>query len=62
MARLREKAKPGIERDKALANISRSHYVVISRGGGKLVGWLVGWSLTSLFSTNTAISESKASL
>jgi len=22
-----------------------------------LVGWLVGWSLTSLFSTNTAISE-----
>jgi len=21
------------------------------------VGWLVGWSLTSLFSTNTAISE-----
>ena len=23
----------------------------------RLVGWLVGWSLTSLFSTNTAISE-----
>jgi len=22
-------------------------------------GWLVGWSLTSLFSTNTAISETK---
>ena len=22
-------------------------------------GWLVGWSLTSLFSTNTAISEMK---
>jgi len=24
---------------------------------GSIVGWLVGWSLTSLFSTNTAISE-----
>jgi len=24
-----------------------------------LVGWLVGWNLTSLFSTNTAISETK---
>jgi len=24
---------------------------------GWLVGWLVGWNLTSLFSTNTAISE-----
>jgi len=23
-------------------------------------GWLVGWSLTSLFSTNTAISETTA--
>jgi len=27
---------------RALANISRSHYAVILRGGGKLVGWLVG--------------------
>jgi len=24
-----------------------------------LVGWLVGWSLMSLFSTNTAMSETK---
>jgi len=23
------------------------------------VGWLVGWSLTSLFNTNTTISETK---
>jgi len=27
----------------------------------QLVGWLVGWSLTSLFSTNTAISETNYS-
>jgi len=27
--------------------------------GKTFCGWLVGWSLTSLFSTNTAISETK---
>jgi len=26
------------------------------------IGWLVGWSLTSLFSTNTAISETIATI
>jgi len=28
-----------------------------SNEGTKKVGWLVGWCLMSLFSTNTAISE-----
>jgi len=29
----------------------------VARNFKRLVGWLVGWSLTSLLSTNTAISE-----
>jgi len=32
----------------------------VSQEEVELVGWLVGWSLTSLFSTNTAISETNS--
>jgi len=37
-------------------HICRKFEFLVSQGR---VGWLVGWSLTSLFSTNTAISETK---
>ena len=45
--------------------MNKVHHLVASAElscSSLLVGWLVGWSLTSLFSTNTAIPETSSSL